>query len=358
MVFYETLKAGKPFNLHLLTIQDDGTTTDLLYEGGSQYPHISPDGKKVYLGWVDDLGEDYTLDVAQRVMKPFSNVQASSFTTVADWSPDSSEVLFISSVGGWPLSEKGPGVYSLDLHTGESRLIRQASVSEGVFEPTFSPDGKRIALFIEDESVGTSSTAQHLEPSLSLRVMCADGRHETQITPASLFSSDYGAPFQSFTRQPAPPIWSPRGDEILFHAWFETEEGGGIYIVNVDGSNLRKLADTADYGLGPFPSPPMALGWASDGQRVAYSFDARVWVQDADGANRVEASARFGDPAQAYRLMGWTHSGQIVVLVETIQESSVRSRTMYTLDLESGETVELLSLDDAYYPSDELIWVP
>ena len=72
------------------------------------------------------------------------------------------------------------------------------------------------------------------------------------------------------------PSWSRDGRLIAFDGWGKTESGGGaaIFVVNPDGSNLRRLTEGAMPSLSP------------QGQRIAfsrYSLGRGVWIMSSNG---------------------------------------------------------------------------
>ncbi|NIT65228.1 MAG: hypothetical protein GWM93_00850 [Gemmatimonadetes bacterium] len=105
----------------------------------------------------------------------------------------------------------------------------------------------------------------------AIHVMDADGSNQVQL-------GDGGS-----------PAWSPDGSQIAFAF------GGGIWVMNADGSDRRELVNTASPGL---PDSTVRIGrptWSPDGQRIAFQacrctlpvpFGYRqVMIMDADGTN-------------------------------------------------------------------------
>jgi len=78
------------------------------------------------------------------------------------------------------------------------------------------------------------------------------------------------------------PEISPDGKEIAFDMQ-GTDGNRDIYVVNVDGSNLRRL--TSDAGMDEHPT------WSPDGQRIAFTAqrfgpESMLYVMSSDGSNQ------------------------------------------------------------------------
>jgi len=171
------------------------------------------------------------------------------------------------------------------------------------FEPSISPDGRRIA-FSRNTDVGVTS----------VYVMNVDGSGTTSVA-------------QGIVLNPG-PVWSPNGCQIAFRSSLETPGGpvGRISIVNADGTGLRqvspepgpnefafdesptwspdgaRLAFTRNWflyvmnadgtGLTAVPNEDGALNpsWSPDGQRIAYSSGGEIHMRNPDGANLVRVT--------------------------------------------------------------------
>ncbi len=123
--------------------------------------------------------------------------------------------------------------------------------------PVFSPDGSEIA-FSGYNHQGSSSGGG---VNSDIYVMNADGSGVTNLT-TSLEDVQSGFS-QSYAR------WSPDGSMIAY------EGDDGLYVINADGSDQRRLAD------GGTPT------WSPDGSRIAFARGsdqgADLWTIDLDG---------------------------------------------------------------------------
>jgi hypothetical protein len=76
------------------------------------------------------------------------------------------------------------------------------------------------------------------------------------------------------------PRWSPDGRKIAFHR-DSGDNNVDIYLMDVDGSNIRRLTDT--------PGPDTLPAWTPDGRIVFRSVRSGTWgiyIMDADGSNQ------------------------------------------------------------------------
>ena len=81
------------------------------------------------------------------------------------------------------------------------------------------------------------------------------------------------------------PVFSPNGKQIVF---MSSREGyPSVFVVDVDGSNLRNLTPRPEDVMGPWMS--FFPGWSKNGQQIYFSAqrpdtpDVEVFVMNADG---------------------------------------------------------------------------
>ena len=111
------------------------------------------------------------------------------------WSPDGDRIAFTCQVGA-----SRPGI-CIAKRDGKE-LTRVTPETMSAFDPAWSPDGKRIAF----------------TTGLDIAMLTLDGGDVSRLTQGS------------------GPAWSPDGSQLVFGS-----QAGGLFAINADGSNRRRL---------------------------------------------------------------------------------------------------------------------
>ena len=182
------------------------------------------------------------------------------------WSPDGKRLVY-----QWDLD--GSGVYVINADgTGQKRL----SPSPGFdTTPSWSPNATKIVYV----HLLQPPRPNQPPPMTDIRVMNADGTDDHAILASKLFSVE--------------PRWSVNNN-IMFMSLMN---GGGfeIYVMNVDGTALRRLTNGANNG------DPV---WSPDGAKISFGSDREgggklnIFAMDADGGNVVQVT-HFDVPYEA-----------------------------------------------------------
>lgn len=186
---------------------DGSGIRDLKVQGNE--PALSPDGSRIVFSHArgNDYPQIFVVNADGKELK-----QLTSFTdrVVADptWSPDGKKIAF--EVFRTPQPRRDPDLYLMDAH-GSTPV----KIVEGGATPSFSPDGTRLVF-----------------------VSRRDGNFEIYSVKSD------GSDVRRLTNHPAEdsnPSWSPDGATIAFVSDREGERHA-IYVMNPDGSELQRLA--------------------------------------------------------------------------------------------------------------------
>jgi dipeptidyl aminopeptidase/acylaminoacyl peptidase len=174
----------------------------------------------------------------------------------ASVSPDGSKVVYaVQNPSG-----NRDQIWLVDSNGRLPRLLLD-SRGWGLWNPNFSPDGSQIAYM---EGGGDHDN--------TLRVMNTHGGGLRTILGNT-----------SVMRGPitSGPSWSPDGKQLAFSNGFFRNS---IFLVNVDGSNQRRLIE------GTFPA------WSPDGTKMYYLSGGRLAIANADGSHEQSFPFVVGDP--------------------------------------------------------------
>lgn len=165
----------------------------------------------------------------------------------------------------------------------------------------------------EVEATGTIAFIRGSWPTSQLWVMSADGSGQRALKAG---------------HTPSAPAWSPDGRRIAFEA-DDRDTYRDLYVINADGSGLRRLTRHRVDSVRPV--------WSPDGREIAadeyYDGTYAIWVVNANGGGerRVTPGWRFTGPAWSRdgRRITFTHidSGAVYVVNRDGSGRRVLART-------------------------------
>lgn len=201
----------------------------------------SPDGKYFIYNTLSAYPVRVNFNtLTARILSPFNNNKARIYFPA--FSPAGTQILFSSdalnrntglSYDQWSLNPKisvyafsATDLFIMNIDGNEEHCLTCGNVPGLVFAPSWSPDGKHIVFFDYDLS--------HFPDIFeNIDVIDTDGANMRNL---ARFPSNGPGDYVDY-KISGPPSWSVDGKQIAFSAL----NGGnqGIYVVNVDGSDLR-----------------------------------------------------------------------------------------------------------------------
>jgi Tol biopolymer transport system component len=198
----------------------------------------------------------HEVDVASGKEKRLLDFPVNSFR----WSPDGKQMFFISAY-------EDPGrvkyaIYILNRQTGEQRRI--TDFGKGC-SAAWSPDGAQLAFSLGDDQIS------------DVYAVSLDGQSKRCLTDSKSLNSG--------------PAWSPDGKTIAYVTMNppgSKTTDAGIYLVNPDGANRKRISNIMAYGV----------LWSPDGKLLLAQRDGGASLMDAEGNKTKNIASEAGDPRE------------------------------------------------------------
>jgi Tol biopolymer transport system component len=239
-----------------------------------------------------------------------------------DWSPDGTKIAFARD-NGTGFNE----IYVMNADGSRQTRLTESVANDtsfshsGDFEPTWSPDGTKIAFTSYRDATIAS-------PNTEIYVMNADGSGITRLTDE--FESDLQ------------PSWSPDGTKIAFTSYRDNPGGqiSEIYVMNADdGSDVTRLTHSDRFGLDP--------NWSPDGTKIAFTRGGDIYFMNADGS---EPTRLTRDNEQGEERPSWSPDGTKIAFDSTTVEGH---RNIYMVNADDGSNQTRLTNNESFEFSPE-----
>lgn len=217
------LNTGSTGNVNSYVTELDGFSpiqmTKITSESDA-YPDWSPNGEQIAVDAAASEGHHIFVMTANGTKRTQITSGEKVINSRADWSPDGSKIVYTSLVdyiNSTLMVVKADGT--------EVSTLLEAKTDVGYINPIWSPNGEQIAFIFDIKG-----------PETSIYVMDADGANVRAVTQTPVYSINSIA-------------WSPDGTRLIFNATEEDNGFRGIYMINLDGSNLTYLTGISGVNL-------------------------------------------------------------------------------------------------------------
>jgi Tol biopolymer transport system component len=199
-------------------------------------PSISPDGRQILFNYDNGAGPDlFVINIDGTNLRQLTNDQGS---LLPRWSPDGKKIIFTST------SKLGSAVITTIAADGSGHRRVLTTDLWDSFEAIYTPDGKHIVF--ASQMGGLIS---------AVWIMDADGSHQRRLTGAALIGFPWSV--------------SPDGKHILLQSHQNSPPAldNSIFVMNLDGSGLKRLAKQKQFHHDLYPS------YSPDGAQIMFLSD-------------------------------------------------------------------------------------
>ena len=251
-------------------IDRDGTNRENITKGRFEesiaFPSWSPDGSEIVywsrVGGIFGTPDIYLMNASGR--HPKNLTDDLHYDDRPSWSPDGRQIAFAAYLrpqGQWVESE----VFVMDANGGNRINLTQKPRAANS-QVSWSPDGTRIAY---------TATPKPLlwTPPYNIHVTDSDGKHPVILTKQERWAYEWR------------PCWSPDGKKIAYVK--QTPDGfEDIFTINADGSGLQNITQTHRISEGYPAWSPAPQAVSSSGRMVTQWGDLK---QGAKPLQRIES---------------------------------------------------------------------
>jgi len=265
----------------------------------SQWPRWSPDGQRIAFvslpaeeGALGTKGELTVMTADGADPQTLGSTgRTEIYAPVLDWSPDGTKIAWETKTRS---DEVDAGINTIDLSTG---AVVELAPGRAAYMPAWSPDGSLIAFVSFELKEETDADIYLMEADGSnLRVLAdnkgpdiaptwsADGRRLAwwvrESGPHHMFMADVQSGKVKELGTGSRPTWSPDGRHIAFVD--QVDDNIEIFVLDVETGERANLTN--------HPARDVWPAWSPDGSTIAFVSErdnpkGDIYLMDADGSN-------------------------------------------------------------------------
>ncbi|MCH7783656.1 PD40 domain-containing protein [candidate division KSB1 bacterium] len=251
------------------TFVTDHVSRDVRWSPDGEWIAYSATLERIILDWFSGPIFRIKADGSEkRGVTPSANSEFPPAGVTPVWSPDGSYIAYTSGIGFFGCCDGN--IYIIDVNTAGGIKLVQVTSTFRDFLLDWSPDGERF-LF---QSALTLDNNNVLFFEADWYTMKSDGTNKTLFASDNRKVNHYGFRY------------SPDGNQLAFIGGSEKNE---IYIMDTDGSNIKRITDNS--------INEMQLSWSLDGTSIMYlTADSRVFIINIDrsGIKQLDISMEIG----------------------------------------------------------------
>ncbi len=226
-------------------------------------------------------------------------------------------------------SKAGAGIYIIDKGK-QNRLIKK-EITESIF---VSPDGKKVVFEAREKTLGRNNI--YIVGSRNIYIINIDDKNERQLT----FAEDE----DNFN-----PSFSPDSKEIVFESR-ETKKGRNkIYIIDVDGRNLRVLNVTPRYAPLSYPSfSPNGKNIVFLSKKKGSNYDYQLCIMNKDETDKkvlIELEGYGSQNSREHSFCGYSFLYDKFIFL--LKESD--GFNLYTINLDGTDKKKVTKMENLPY---------